>query len=384
MLGLTGHLSPLEARIWRHPPQDSMPHCSAFVLMPFQSEFDSIYEGLIKPSLEEAGFNVKRADDIDNSREILIDIVVSILDADLVVADLTGANPNVYYELGIAHAVGAKVIILTQEIGSLPFDLHGYRAIPYSTHFAEVKEARDHLTNRAAGAISGKSMFGTPLIPAATNHHALKKEIEQRLNRIRPCSDQQIILPRTLEDDEEGYLDILADAEQALPAMTSLFQRVTPIIAELGERATHYGNMLKKETPSGARRLVNAYAQFIRHKTDEIETVNEEFEPLVERMADWIDLLVSQTLDSNTDIDLSELTEARDQFHSASEIGADTADKIHGFADATLSMVGIERSLNREAKRLHREISRQEGFVIQSSALFARLADALGERLGGL
>ena len=62
---------------------------------------------------------------------IIDDICNSILGADVVVADCTGQNPNVFYELGIAHTLGKDVILLTQSIDDIPFDISHLRFIEY-------------------------------------------------------------------------------------------------------------------------------------------------------------------------------------------------------------------------------------------------------------
>ena len=89
---------------------------SAFVIMPFDAELDDVYDYLIRGPLSEAGYDVKRADDLLNQQNILEDILLSIVKSDLIVADLSKANPNVYYELGLAHVYGKKVILLAQDI----------------------------------------------------------------------------------------------------------------------------------------------------------------------------------------------------------------------------------------------------------------------------
>jgi hypothetical protein len=78
---------------------------TAFILMPFADEFTDVYKYLITDALQDTGYTVKRADDIKSQNNILGDIIAGIVTSDLIVADLTGANPNVYYELGIAHAL---------------------------------------------------------------------------------------------------------------------------------------------------------------------------------------------------------------------------------------------------------------------------------------
>ena len=78
----------------------------AFVLMPFAPDFDDVFTSIIRAPLEAEGFTVERVDESRGTRNIMHDVLQGIALADLVIADLTGANPNVFYELGIAHALG--------------------------------------------------------------------------------------------------------------------------------------------------------------------------------------------------------------------------------------------------------------------------------------
>jgi hypothetical protein len=68
---------------------------TAFVLMPFDDEFNDVYKHFIHDCLLNAGYVVKRADEIKGQNNILGDIVGGIIKSDLIVADLTGANPKV-------------------------------------------------------------------------------------------------------------------------------------------------------------------------------------------------------------------------------------------------------------------------------------------------
>jgi len=105
-----------------------------FVLMPFSSELDKVYEKIIKPTVEERGYSCKRADEIPSNKAIMEDIWKAINEAEIIIADLTGLNPNVMYELGIAHALEEKETILifqkNEEI-KFPFDLAHIRRIEY-------------------------------------------------------------------------------------------------------------------------------------------------------------------------------------------------------------------------------------------------------------
>lgn len=108
----------------------------AFVLMPFAPELTNVYTSVIKPTIENGGFNLvcKRADDIKSNKAIIQNIWKSICEARLIIADLTRLNPNVMYELGIAHTLGKETILLhqrSQQEVKFPFDLTHIRRIEY-------------------------------------------------------------------------------------------------------------------------------------------------------------------------------------------------------------------------------------------------------------
>jgi tetratricopeptide (TPR) repeat protein len=117
------------------------PH--AFVAMPFGKkkaepngidiDFNVIYEILLKPAIEEAGLEVFRADEEQAAGDIKTDMFQELLIADLVVVDLTLDNPNVWYELGVRHALRARGIVLVQGPRSnQPFDIYTDRKYRYS------------------------------------------------------------------------------------------------------------------------------------------------------------------------------------------------------------------------------------------------------------
>ena len=105
-------------------------HC--FYVCPFSEPFNTVYSDHSKPSIESAGFSVERADEIFGTEPIIEDIWQGINAAEIVIADVTERNPNVMYEIGMAHTVGRPVVIITQQINDVPFDLKHYRSIIYS------------------------------------------------------------------------------------------------------------------------------------------------------------------------------------------------------------------------------------------------------------
>lgn len=104
-----------------------------FVIMPFTEIWSNdVWEQAISISIKEMGMNPVRADNLYGAN-IMEDIWTSILKAAIVICDTTNRNPNVFYELGLAHTLGKKVILLTQNVNDIPFDLQAYRHIVYTT-----------------------------------------------------------------------------------------------------------------------------------------------------------------------------------------------------------------------------------------------------------
>lgn len=98
-------------------------------------EFKEVLDYIIKPAFEESGYNHKviRADEIDRSGSFIKDILESIYSSHIVIADLTGQNPNVFYELGVRHSLRPRTILIAQNIDDIPSDLREYRTIIYDT-----------------------------------------------------------------------------------------------------------------------------------------------------------------------------------------------------------------------------------------------------------
>jgi hypothetical protein len=106
---------------------------SCFVIMPFSPTFQSEYDRVIQPAVKAVGLVSIRADEIYSKPQVTADIWKCLRCARVVVAELTGKNTNVFYEVGLAHALGKSVIIITRNEDDVPFDLKALRYIYYET-----------------------------------------------------------------------------------------------------------------------------------------------------------------------------------------------------------------------------------------------------------
>ncbi len=122
-------------------PLENFPLC--FILMPFgikpatggrSINFDAVYQEIIAPAVRAAGMEPLRADEEKHGGIIHKAMFERLLLCDYAIADLTTANANVFYELGVRHAVrpAATALIFASDLGALPFDVNNLRGLPYS------------------------------------------------------------------------------------------------------------------------------------------------------------------------------------------------------------------------------------------------------------
>lgn len=117
-------------KVFQIPEHENIESALVSAMMPFDLSFTPVYEAL-KAAADSIGLRVRRADDIWENPAIIQDIVSLIDRSRVVICDCTGRNPNVFYEIGIAHTLGREVILITQNAADIPFDLRHLRHVQY-------------------------------------------------------------------------------------------------------------------------------------------------------------------------------------------------------------------------------------------------------------
>lgn len=129
----SGEASPMLKKLGRSVKVE--PTDSCFVMMPFAAPLGSYYESIYKPAIEKAGLQPVRADaDIFGAGKIMDQVWSGIRSAKVLVAELTSRNPNVFYELGLAHALKKPVVLVSSNEDDVPFDLQHIRVIYYDVN----------------------------------------------------------------------------------------------------------------------------------------------------------------------------------------------------------------------------------------------------------
>lgn len=131
-----------------------------FCVMKFEKDFDDLYKDVIKPQCDELGLQAVRADEYYTSSPIIQDIINEINEASIIICDVTMDNPNVFYELGYAHALQKPIILLADKAKRehLPFDISGYRTIFYSNTIAGKNKIEEDLRNYINTIINKKTI----------------------------------------------------------------------------------------------------------------------------------------------------------------------------------------------------------------------------------
>lgn len=228
-----------------------------------------VLEQVIAPACAEVGLLAVRADAISASGDLTEQIFRHLRFDDVVIADLTGANPNVMYELGLRHTVD-KLTIQLGEFDSLPFDIGSIRTIQFSRSPHGLVQAR----NKLVQALSVGLADGGDLLPATRIWSASQS----------PSSAVVVVADDSSESDEDGLgvFEQMAEVEQLLPELAEITNAISLQVTELGNRAQPLGPEIEElnlqNAPTSARlSLIARFADSIDEPAAELELLSVQF-----------------------------------------------------------------------------------------------------------
>lgn len=306
-----------------------------FVIMPFGDTFFEAYE-MIKNHFENR-FDFSNAAAEDNQQNILSDIFPPIYQADVVLADLTGLNPNVMYELGVAHTFGKKTIIITQdELEKLPFDLKQYRAKKYSTYFKSFMELLEYLDKNLAGAIDGTVFYSNPIMDTME-----KSGIVTSI-----CQPEKVKVVEMQGD--KGFLDFLTEIEEDANEMTANINELVESMNTLNKGTVESSEELNKVSGNGkaafARKQARKIAGLLNTFKGKLKTHNELNGALWNKIETNILGLLENDFAKNED-NKANLIELIKSLHSMKSSSAYAKESFSGTITQLRQLKGIERTL---------------------------------------
>lgn len=225
--GIRNQIQELELEKERIQPPERQEKEFCFVIMPSNEALQPVYNDAIKPAVESEGLECLRADEIPSGGSILRDFVEYTHKAKVIIVDLTGMNPGVFYELGISHALGNNVIMLAQNIkDDVPFDLNNYRVIPYKIAWGGDKElkkeiqttikALDKWTQKPSNPVQDFLSPDARPVPGG-EHKAVKQQLEkiqQELKDAESWEDKYKVQEKDLNQLREEYKAVKQELEK--------------------------------------------------------------------------------------------------------------------------------------------------------------------------
>jgi hypothetical protein len=344
---------------------------TAFVIMPFDSELNEVYNEFILPILKDVGYLVSRADDLYGQKNILSDIVERIVSSDLVIADLTGLNANVFYELGIAHGLGRPVVLLTQNIDDLPFDLRSYRVVIYDTHFARIQSARESLHQTVLGAFHGNLEFGSPVSDFSGERPRYGSRSPARRSDSTTDEDDE-------DEGEPGWLDYAAGLEGGFGNIVEALNSVTASTKSIGEKTQSYAKRIEtakatqgKQLASSMLYIANAYSRELVEFGQQIASANDDYERVARPTQDGIEFIISNA-QIKSDQDREALVSFVATLGEVEQAAAGALPNISGMRQSLKALEGLEKSTTRAAKVVGAELDRFKGNVEKTIASVQR------------
>lgn len=305
-----------------------------------------VFEEVIEPACTAFGLNAIRADMISHSGEIPEQIFRQLRDCPIVIADLTGANPNVMYELGLRHTTG-RVTIQIGEKGRLPFDVAAIRTIMFKRTNAGLVQARKDLSKALA---ANFDTGGDPV--TATRIWFESPTVEQLSSEVEEGAEKDVSAE---EEDAPGFLEMLAEMEAGTQSLVLTLSAATSIIQDVGTVYTQATESVRQADARGggaAARL--AIAEQTAQKLDEqaarLEVVSGEYARTVDRIDPGIQYLLGRLAEGPEQ--LAEIPDFPGQVLALCEAAQTGIDGSLTMRAHALEIGKASRSLKRVGQRL--------------------------------
>jgi len=341
-----------------------MEKSKVFMIMPFQEAFFEAFEMLKERFSDKFEFS-HAGDDVTTQQNILKDIVQMIYDADVIIADLTDLNSDVFYELGVAHALNKKVISITQNISQLPFDIKSYRATEYSVHFKRFDNLIKELDKYLNGAIGGTVVFGNPVSDFLST-------IEGTL----------VVKPQTRADDaigESGFIDYMADIEEKIGLFSETIQQMTADLQSMTDDIAKGTSEIERVqrtggsgTASFTRKVTQKVADSIRVFDSKVKKHNEVYLRLwPEIETNCLGLIESKYID--TPENKKGLVAFLKSLNGMKNAALTSSKQTESMLATFTALRGMQRSLNQSITSLEIDLKKFIEFSIQMGASIDRI-----------
>lgn len=234
-----------------------------FIIMPFSEDLREVYNAVIKPSVEEVGLKCIRVDETEGSANIVRKIIEYISNARIIIADLTHKNPNVFYELGIAHALNNNTIVIAQDIArDVPFDVKSYKVIEYRDTMGGATRLKTELIQAMRSIDKWSTSPSNPVqdfLPVTIKEKVPKIEHEELKSKLNSATQSLKETQKALSDLELERIELVDLRKQSM---------------ELDTLRTLVQRLLKNAIPHGTTQELDA-VDAVQNIIDQIESKGE-------------------------------------------------------------------------------------------------------------
>jgi len=271
--------------------------------------------------------------------------------ASLIVAELTSSNPDVFYELGIAHGLLKPVVLLSQDLNEVPFDLRSYNIVAYSTHYKEVQKLKDSLREIARRTKEGKVIFGSPVsdfVPGVNRELSTIDVSTEPIEEGRPANEA--------EEEEPGTLDFIEGVETSIEEIGNYVFGFREAMERFGQRAAEQAAEIESFDKSGSvgrfarmRQAGKAMASIAIEFAESVESELPEFRSVWERLEENFTNYMSSVLSENEDEQQAAV--AKSHLEELREAIVQTSAALSVARDQTVENKGISKDLNLAIRR---------------------------------
>lgn len=320
-------------------------------MAPIGSERREIYESalavledVIVPACSANGLDPIRADQIAKTGEITEQVFRHLLQDEVVIADLSGANANVMYELGLRHTTNLLTITIG-EYGLLPFDVSAIRTFVFSRSERGLIEVRKQLQQAIAiGLAEGSD-------PVTATRVWLSMSPDEALGEAVAAVPPDDV-------DEDGFLERLADVEEGFPEMTEILGEISAIMEDLGEVGEGIGQDVESfNAGAGSARerlnLVGRWSSQLQRPADRLTETTVRFEKKMRAMDPQIRGLL-EYIEENTFSEPDQVLEFVDSVIGLGAASREGMEGINSFGGVVKGLGAVSKTLRRPGNQMAR------------------------------
>jgi len=307
-----------------------------------------VWENVILPACEATGLKPLRADHISRSGEIVEQVCRHLRDADLVIADLTGANPNVMYELGLRHTISRPTIQIGER-GRLPFDISAIRTLQFKRSESGFIDVRYQLVEAIKTALTE----GCDPVTATRVWNNLPSDPHPANPNGDSCDAEEAL----------GFLEKLAASEEGMETLRSVLNSMTATIARVTSLVESAVKQIgRSDARGGGARgrltIVERLATQLNEQGATLEAQSMEFEACLKQAEPGVDYLLGQI---ESDLAPREQASAFIAWlHTLTKTAEENDRAITSLREEMKAIGGSSRSMRKAVDKLDRALGRQQ------------------------